>query len=211
MLWLYNWKPADANDPDYLQAELVKAQEALDVEPAGVQRNKDTALVAQVTPQLADANAKLAACQDLLNFDKLGQCLSLQRVGGILSGNWGVSCSPRRGPVLPIVSGPRLINSLELMGAALLLALLFAFPIGVYGALKQNTVGDHLLTLFSNIGLGLPIFGLVIAIILLGPIIPLFDFSVLGVTGDPQARDYSVSLDEGLRFCQFPQLCWASH
>jgi len=63
--------------------------------------------------------------------------------------------------------GERLPNTLTLAGTALLLSVVLGIPIGLIQALRRGTPVDHLLSLFSAIGLSVPVFWLGIVLILL--------------------------------------------
>ena len=76
----------------------------------------------------------------------------------LLQGDWGESFAASR-PVLPLVQ-ERLLNTFYLMGASFLVALLIAFPVGILSATRQYSFFDHLATMFSFVGLSVPIFWL---------------------------------------------------
>ena len=87
-----------------------------------------------------------------------------------LAGNWvrgdlGTSLIQRR-PVSTIIS-ERLPRTVELVGLATILSLFIAIPIGVYSAMKQYSIGDHVVTVLSFIGIAVPTFWLGIMLILL--------------------------------------------
>lgn len=189
VLWLYNWKPVDNEDPEYLAHQLFDFQE----EDKSVTEPVRKAFVAQqikyFTAQLASSNQKLAACANLFNLDTLGTCLSINRRGGMLTGNWGTSWKVSNGePVFDLISGRRLLvgqenyepvyadssvmrgpiaNTLILIFFSILLALLIAIPIGIYSAVRQYSVGDYVFSFVSFVGLGLPSFCLAILLVLL--------------------------------------------
>src|SRR5256712_10938302 len=62
--------------------------------------------------------------------------------------------------------GDRLPNTLTLAGSALLISIVAGIPIGVVQALRRGRLVDHLLSLFSAIGLAVPVFWLGIVLIL---------------------------------------------
>jgi peptide/nickel transport system permease protein len=84
---------------------------------------------------------------------------------GLFTGDWGQSFFENR-PVTHVVAD-RLPVTLRVMGAAFVLSLLLAFPIGVISAVKQHSPLDHLLTTVSFVGLSVPPFfsGLVLIIV----------------------------------------------
>ncbi len=87
---------------------------------------------------------------------------------GLLSVDFGYSYWERR-PVLEIIK-ERFPRSLELSTLTFVLAMLWAIPLGVYSAVRQNTWADHLVRVFSISGLSLPLFfsGVLILYLLVG-------------------------------------------
>ncbi len=75
-----------------------------------------------------------------------------------LQGDWGISYVARR-PVLDLLL-ERLPATLELMGAAVLLAVVVALPLGLLAAVRQYGWVDYVLTFASFIGLSVPVFWL---------------------------------------------------
>ena len=76
---------------------------------------------------------------------------------GVLRGEFGTSMVSRGKPVLDII-WERLPNTLLLMIPAEVIIILFSLAIGVYSALRQYSVVDHLVTAISFIGYSMPIF-----------------------------------------------------
>lgn len=186
LFWLYNWDPRPENDPDYLNRTLKSAQE--EIKGAAETRKTQLQPILNSYPdRIKQASAALAACGDLLNFSNLGTCLSVPRNGGILTFDWGESWKVQTGvPVLTLIFGrgamtdpntgrytpsehwrSPLANTLVLIGLSLLFSLLIAFPIGVYSAVKQYSVADYAVTLFSFFGISMPTFwfGLILYLI----------------------------------------------
>ena len=87
---------------------------------------------------------------------------------GLLQVDFGYSYWERR-PVLEIIK-ERFPRSLELSTLTFVLAMLWAIPLGVYSAVRQNTWADHLVRVFSISGLSLPLFfsGVLILYLLVG-------------------------------------------
>ena len=83
----------------------------------------------------------------------------------IVVGDWGYSNATRR-PVLTEI-GDRLPNTLQLMLIAFVVTLLIAIPIGIFSALHQYSLFDHLATFFAFVGQAVPIFwfGLILIIV----------------------------------------------
>ena len=85
--------------------------------------------------------------------------------GKMVVGDWGFSQTTRR-PVLEEI-GDRLGNTLQLMGFSFLFTLALGIPIGIFSALKQYSIFDHVMTTLAFIGQAVPIFwfGLVLIIV----------------------------------------------
>ncbi|HRW06674.1 MAG TPA: ABC transporter permease [Caldilineaceae bacterium] len=77
------------------------------------------------------------------------------------------------------VIGQRIWLTLAILFATLLLTYLFAIPIGIYAAVRRNSVEDYGLTVFSYLGLALPNF--LLALIFLYISVTIFDSSVGGL------------------------------
>jgi peptide/nickel transport system permease protein len=87
-----------------------------------------------------------------------------------LKGQFGMSLQYNR-PVKGLI-GERLALTLALSLASLLLIWVIAFPVGIYSAIKQYSVGDYVATFVSFVGVGIPDF-------LLALIVMWFAFSKL--------------------------------
>src|SRR5690606_36858810 len=66
---------------------------------------------------------------------------------GVLRGDFGTSLVNRGKPALQVI-GERIPNTLLLMGVTEAVIIVFAFAIGIYSALRQYSVMDHLVTAF---------------------------------------------------------------
>jgi peptide/nickel transport system permease protein len=86
-------------------------------------------------------------------------------VAGAVHGDLGTSLLTDE-PVTHRI-GERLPNTLTLAGAALLLSIALGIPIGLIQALRRGNAIDHLLSLFSALGLAVPVFWLGIVLILI--------------------------------------------
>jgi peptide/nickel transport system permease protein len=75
---------------------------------------------------------------------------------GILRGDFGTSLVNRK-PVMQVI-GERIPNTLILMLSGELLVVLGALVVGVYSALRQYSILDHVVTALSFIGYSMPIF-----------------------------------------------------
>jgi len=76
---------------------------------------------------------------------------------GVLRGEFGKSLVTRGKPVLDII-WERLPNTLLLMIPAELIIILLSLALGVYSALRQYSVADHVVTAISFVGYSMPIF-----------------------------------------------------
>jgi peptide/nickel transport system permease protein len=76
---------------------------------------------------------------------------------GVLRGDFGTSLVNRGKPALQVI-GERIPNTLLLMGVTEAVIIVFAFAIGIYSALRQYSVMDHLVTALSFVGYSMPIF-----------------------------------------------------
>jgi peptide/nickel transport system permease protein len=83
----------------------------------------------------------------------------------IVRGDFGLSLRTHR-PVLTIIM-ERLPNTLILTGTALILALAFSIPVGVYAALRRNSIFDQFATMGAVAGVAVPNFWLGLMAILL--------------------------------------------
>lgn len=76
---------------------------------------------------------------------------------GILRGDLGTSLVNRGKPVTKVI-GERLPNTLLLMLASEIIIILGSLLVGVYSALRQYSILDHVVTALSFIGYSMPIF-----------------------------------------------------
>ena len=79
------------------------------------------------------------------------------RLGGAESRLRLTSWTSRGKPVVDIIV-ERLPQTLWVVGSAYLLSVLIAVPLGIYAAVRQNSVFDHLASLVAVIGFSLPTF-----------------------------------------------------
>jgi peptide/nickel transport system permease protein len=75
---------------------------------------------------------------------------------GILRGDFGTSLVNRK-PVMQVI-GERIPNTLILMLSGELIVVLGALVVGVYSALRQYSILDHVVTALSFVGYSMPIF-----------------------------------------------------
>jgi peptide/nickel transport system permease protein len=100
--------------------------------------------------------AQLAAARRFLGLDRPLPAQLISYFGGILTGNWGVSIHTHR-PVLSdiAVAAPA---SLELVIAALLLAVVVGVPLGLLSARRPGRPTDQVVRAGSILGVSMPIF-----------------------------------------------------
>ncbi|MCX7741359.1 MAG: ABC transporter permease [Meiothermus sp.] len=87
-------------------------------------------------------------------------------LGRALQGDFGQSRTYAT-PAAQIIFAERLPRTLVLSGAALLLALLVAIPVGIFSAVRQYSVADYIITFLSFVGFSMPIFFLGILLLFL--------------------------------------------
>jgi peptide/nickel transport system permease protein len=105
----------------------------------------------------------------------------LKWAGGLLQGNLGFSFEHSM-PVSEVV-GDRLSLTVVVSLAAIVFVWVVSFPIAVYSAVRQYSIGDYLFTFLGYIGLATPSF--LFALILLYLAKEYFDISIGGLM-DPQ-------------------------
>lgn len=74
----------------------------------------------------------------------------------MLQGDWGISYNTRR-PVLELLI-ERIRPTVELTLSAFLLAGIVSIPLGVFGAIKKNSVFDYTTTALTFLGISMPVF-----------------------------------------------------
>jgi peptide/nickel transport system permease protein len=136
-----------------------------------------------LSPTLNPAEIKLI--RHNLGLDRPVVVQYLSWLGNAVHGNFGLSLEDHSSVLGDIVS--RLPATLELTGAALLLGLMLAIPIGVLGAARRGSKVDHLLTTVSVAGFAIPQFWLGLVLILLFSV----KFSEWGLPALPQSGDAS--------------------
>lgn len=111
-------------------------------------------------------------------------------LSNLLRGDWGKSFVSQRPAIQEITD--RLPNTLVLMGAMLFVTLMIAVPLGIWSALKQYSLFDHITTTIAFAGQSLPVFwfGLLLIIIFSvtlkgGDGRPLFPGSGMATLGEP--------------------------
>ena len=100
--------------------------------------------------------AQIAAARRFLGLDRPPLVQLVSYFGGILTGNWGVAIHTHR-PVLSdiAVAAPA---SIELVTAAMIIALVVAVPLGLISARWPGRASDHTIRAGSILGVSMPIF-----------------------------------------------------
>ena len=110
--------------------------------------------------------ASMAAIEAMRERLGLNQPLLVQYfefMGGVLTGDWGVSMVSGRPVIQEILKV--LPATLELTAVSLLIGALIGIPLGIWSAVRRNTLPDYITRLGSLLGLSFPAF--VSAILLL--------------------------------------------
>jgi peptide/nickel transport system permease protein len=102
--------------------------------------------------------AQVAAARRYLGLDRPPAVQLLSYFGGILAGNWGVSIHTHR----PVLSDLAAVApaSLELVTAAMIIALVVAVPLGLISARWPGRASDQVIRAGSILGVSMPIFWL---------------------------------------------------
>lgn len=118
-------------------------------------------------------------------------------VGNIVQGNYGRSfqyfCSstPAQKPVSELV-GDRIWTTIALTGFTVIFTWTFAIPIGIYSAVRKNTLGDYVFTTLGFTGLAVPDF--LLGLVLMYVAFAYFDQAVGGLfSGDFQDAPWSIA------------------
>ena len=89
-------------------------------------------------------------------FDQPWIVQYLRYIGNVFKGNFGYSY--KQDQTVTSMFASRWQGSAYLSGASLVLAVLIALPLGIYQAIKRNTVGDYTLTSITFIVYAMPVF-----------------------------------------------------
>lgn len=114
-----------------------------------------------------------------MGLDKPIPVQLVRYLGEIAQGDFGRSMTTGQSVVLDIKR--RLPASLELTCTALLIALVFAIPLGIFAALRQGSVIDHAVRLLCTLGVCVPTF-------VSGLLLIYAFYYLLGWAPDPTAR-----------------------
>jgi peptide/nickel transport system permease protein len=119
--------------------------------------------VALIMPEAPEADR--VALRASLGLDDPLPVQFLRFLGNVTTGNFGNSFF-HRSPALPLVL-ERMPTTLILTGLAMAIAILVALPVGIYGAVRRNSVIDHVGTVGVFLGQSMPVFWTGIMLILL--------------------------------------------
>ena len=102
--------------------------------------------------------AQVAAARRYLGLDRPPAVQLLSYFGGILTGNWGIAIHTHR----PVLSDLAVVApaSLELVTAAMIIALVVAVPLGLISARWPGRASDQVIRAGSILGVSMPIFWL---------------------------------------------------
>jgi peptide/nickel transport system permease protein len=102
--------------------------------------------------------AELAHTRHMLGLDESLPVQIGKYFEGVFTGDWGVSIHTKQAVLSDL--GIRAPASLELVGAALIVALLVGIPLGLVAARWRGRPPDGLVRLFSVLGVSMPVFWL---------------------------------------------------
>jgi peptide/nickel transport system permease protein len=101
-------------------------------------------------------NAQVAAFNKANGFDRPVFDQYLTYINGLLHGNLGYSYAENQ--TVAALFQERLARSIYLSGISLLFAILIAIPLGVFQAVRRNTLGDNVATSAAFILYSMPVF-----------------------------------------------------
>ena len=137
-------------------------------------------------------NAQIAAWNKDNGFDRPVIAQYLSYMNALLHGNLGYSYANNQ--TVASLFQERLARSIYLSGMALLISILIALPLGIFQAVKRNSLGDNIATSAAFILYSMPVFALGLILIQVFAIsFPLFSFeasqstSIWTVIGDWRA------------------------
>jgi peptide/nickel transport system permease protein len=119
--------------------------------------------VALIMPEAPEADR--VALRAALGLDDPLPVQFLRFLGNVTTGDFGNSFF-HKSPALPLVL-ERMPTTLILTGLAMAIALLVALPVGIYGAVRRNSLVDHVGTVGVFLGQSMPVFWTGIMLILL--------------------------------------------
>jgi peptide/nickel transport system permease protein len=139
----------------------------------------------------AEDEAILEALRARYGLDQPIHVQYLKWMGGVVQGDFGQSFEWNE-PVANII-GERVLLTFVISLTTLLMTWLIAFPVGIYSAVKQYSLGDYAFTIVSFIGAAIPNF--LLALVLMYIAFKYFNQSVGGLFS-PKYVDAPWSLDK---------------
>ncbi len=126
----------------------------------------------------------------LLGTDQPPPIQYIRWLGGVLRGDWGISFRYRE-PVVSVLAG-RLPNTVQLMAAALFIALVLAVPFGVVSAVSRSRLVQYLASIAAMLGVSIPTFWLGMMVLLIFSVrlrvLPSGGIATIGLEADPVDR-----------------------
>jgi peptide/nickel transport system permease protein len=130
---------------------------------------------ARVVLGLRANNAQIASWNQQNGYDRPVIVQYLSYMNGLLHGNLGYSYAENQ--TVAALFQERLARSIYLSGISLLLAILIALPLGIFQAVRRNTLGDNVATSAAFILYSMPSFFLgLILIQVFALTFPIFNF-----------------------------------
>jgi peptide/nickel transport system permease protein len=136
--------------------------------------------------ELADQQAAVEQARKDLGLDLPLWRQYLSFVGGVTRGDLGTSYETQRSTWDEI--GKRLLPTLQLSVATMLISFGLSIPIGVISAVKQNSAADYLLRFFAILGVAMPVFVTALFLSLMVVKLSLWEIDIVGrpqVWSDP--------------------------
>ncbi len=121
--------------------------------------------------------ALVAALKHRYGLDRPQYVQYLKWMGRLLQGEWGQSLEWDR-PVKELIFG-RIGLTFAISLTTLLMGWAIAFPIGIYSAVRQYSLGDYVFTALSFIGVGIPDF--LLALVFMYVVYRLFNYNASGL------------------------------
>lgn len=106
----------------------------------------------------------LARIERLLGIDQPAPVQYVKWLRGVLAGEWGISFRYQQ-PVTDVLRS-RVVNTVQLMATALLIAVVLAVPFGVLSAISRRAWVKHLSSILAMLGISIPTFWLGIMLLL---------------------------------------------
>ena len=130
---------------------------------------------ARVVLGLRANNAAIAAWNKENGFDDPVIVQYLRYMNNLLHGNFGYSYAENQ--TVASLFAERLARSIYLSGISLLIAILIALPLGIFQAVKRNSLGDNVATSIAFVLYSMPVFFLGLILIQVFALsFPIFNF-----------------------------------